>query len=200
MLTRKQVQQLIIDWARGGNPKPSRYVDGYKKDPNQWMMANELYASTNPKNLSYDLEFDMTIRRVRPDWFLPWGVRKRIEREQEVLAIAKAGEPRPDIRIDSLSAAVRHQLRQLRPDWFVTESQRARTARQRRRKESIIAKYRAGISITHAERQYVYLCRIPGTSQYDPEFIALVDEIRPAVLKGSRVRSAAFRRHRKEKA
>src|SRR3972149_4724553 len=73
----------VINWARVGKPKPSRYIQGYKANYKQYRLANALYAATNSKNAPgiYDPDFDRMIREIRPDWFEPVGMRKhRLER------------------------------------------------------------------------------------------------------------------------
>ena len=85
-------------------------------------LGRVLYKYTNKNGKHYDSVFDAEIRKLRPDWF--------IDREQELLEIAKNGLPRPTGRTavgrflanatfkGNSRPEFDAEIRKLRPDWF----------------------------------------------------------------------------------
>ncbi len=172
----------IVRWALSGKPKPSRFADD-----DQWDMANHLYAVTNKKNkFTYDQDFDRLIRTLRADWFLPPSVRKQIAARTHLVEDAKCGFPRPRnffAMEKNFDPQYRKMLQELRPDWFVTRTDERKQRNWLAYKQRILKKVRRGLRISHAERQFVYLCRTPEKPEHDPMFVSLVDKYRPTWIR-----------------
>lgn len=183
-----QMRQLkmVMRLAISGLPKPSRFIDQA-----QWDMINHFYAATNRKSPVYNQSFDILVRKIRPDWFLPCHVRKVLERKTHIVEDATLGFPRPipayeiEAKYGKAFCAV---LKEIRPEWFVTPQEAKARKSWVRRKMVILKKVRQGLRITHAERQFLYLCRTKTRLQYDPEFVKIVEKYRKTFVRRAELR------------
>lgn len=164
----------LVQWAKLGRPKPSRFADDL-----QWDLANCLYASCNTKGVMYDKAFDRQIHDLRPDWFEPPFVRARRLAQTIALEEAELGFPKPE----NLSNLIKHggvafekELKKLRPEWF--RSPRFDEKKLRQTKQRILTKVRAFKLVDHAERQFMYRCNQKDTYLYDPVFLKIVAKYR----------------------
>jgi hypothetical protein len=78
-------KQKLIEMAKRGEPRPSQQ----KTKEGHYLSSYTIKSSS-----SYCPEFDKTIRKIRPDWF----VKSSDEGRQKLIEIAKRGEPRPNYK------------------------------------------------------------------------------------------------------
>jgi len=171
----------VLRRARAGKPKPSRF-----KTDKEWQMANFVYMTTNPKNPTYEPDFDRLIRRLRPDWFEKPEERNRKALAQTLVEDATLGFDRPRNLLELLWKAghsIGRAVRKLRPDWFINFKLEARRKAQ---KKSVLNKLRRGVEISHADRQRLYVWRQPGSRFYDPVFSMIAERYRPVQRKEAR--------------
>lgn len=173
-------KQQLLEMARNGEPRPNQ------KQP----LGVVLSFYTNPKNESYNDEFDKQIRKLRPDWFVSPsdGV---IQNKQQLLEMAHNGEPRPNKKhplgnvlgfytnpnSKSYDAEFDKQIRNLRPDWFVSPSDGVN-----QKKQQILEMARNGEPRPSKKHPLgkVLGCYInPNNSMYDPEFDEQIRKLRP---------------------
>jgi hypothetical protein len=122
-------KQRLREMAINGEPRPSQKTK----------IGRSLTQYTSPANTSYDREFHEEMKGLRPDWFVS-QTQVATEKKNELLRMARAGEPRPShdkTRIgQALSNYTRRNspaydpefdktIRSLRPDWFVYQNQYA---------------------------------------------------------------------------
>jgi len=171
----------VINWARVGKPKPSRYIQGYKANYKQYRLANALYAATNSKNAPgiYDPDFDRMIREIRPDWFEPVGMRKhRLEREW-LVEDAYLGFPKPRNLARHLrlhGKILEKELQTIRPDWFIDPNEERKKAFWLGRRQGILFKLRYGLRVSQPERQFMYLSRQKDRPEYDLRFCEIMEK------------------------
>jgi len=119
-------KKQLIDMARRGKPRPNR---------KSHKLASALVYYTKPKDSSYDPDFDKKIRELMPDWFRNKKTQSDIvdQKKQQLLEIARNGEPRPNQKTHKLGSVLgcytrlKHKsydpdfdkkIRKLRSDWF----------------------------------------------------------------------------------
>lgn len=111
----------IREIALGGGPRPSNKTKLGKCFKNYTCKGSE----------SYDLDFDMEMRKIRPDWF----VRSSDENKELLRKMAREGQPRPSKKTRIGMCLCRYikkndkcydaefdaEIRHLAPHWFRKE-------------------------------------------------------------------------------
>jgi hypothetical protein len=115
-------KEILIDIAENGKNKPN------KKTP----LGRVLSDYTKKLSKNYNKEFDVLIRKIRPDWFLSQTEIVKLKK-QRLLEIAKNGGDRPNSKKTMLGKALVNytttsslvfdpvftkKIHKLRPDWF----------------------------------------------------------------------------------
>ena len=115
-------KQILIKMAKNGDDRPSQKT----------RLGRVLSEYTKKSSCCFDVVFYNTIKKLRPDWFVS-QTEKADKKKQELIRMAKNGEPRPShdrTRIgQALSNYTRKSshvydsifdklIRKLRPDWF----------------------------------------------------------------------------------
>jgi hypothetical protein len=115
-------KQNLIEMANNGAPRPSQKTKE----------GRALSEYTKPSSCCFDINFYKKISGIRPDWFVSQteGADKK---KQELIRMAKNGEPRPSYERTRIGQALSNYtrksshvydaefdklIRQLRPDWF----------------------------------------------------------------------------------
>jgi hypothetical protein len=150
-----------------------------------------LCSYTNKNNGCYDAEFDTQIRELRPDWFENTA---RINKD-ELIAMAKRGEDRPNKRKHPLGGALISyisknskcydaefdaQIRELAPKWFEDTA--------RINKDELIAMAKRGEDRPNQKKHPLgkvlssYIDK--NGSSYDAEFDTQIRELRPDWFRG----------------
>jgi hypothetical protein len=126
-----QKKQQLLEMARNGESRPHQ-----TKHPLGFALSNY----TNPKSKCYDLNFDKEIRELVPEWFNVVNQKK-----QQLLEMAKNGEPRPSKTKHPLGSALStytnpksdcydpvfyKEIRELATQWFISPSDIANQNKQ----------------------------------------------------------------------
>ena len=113
-------KKQLLEMAKNGEPRPVS---------EKHILGVPLMCYTNKKNKCYDPIFDKQIRELRPDWFENTTIGKK----QQLLEMARNGEPRPvqgkhvlgavlcnytRLKSDCYDPIFNKQILELRPDWF----------------------------------------------------------------------------------
>ncbi len=110
----------LLKLARAGKPKPLHRT--------KLGMCLKSYVH---ENASYDADFDKTIKKLAPQWFVNSAETKK----KQLLKMARNGEPRPSSKRTTLGQALcsyvgcaydaefDKQIRTLAPHWFVKSSE-----------------------------------------------------------------------------
>ena len=160
---------------------------GAKKPQDKTKEGRALRHYTSKSSGSYCPEFDKTIKKLRPDWFVSAAktMRKRL------IAIAKSGAKKPNSKKTKEGAALYRYtskslinyycpvfdktIKKLRPDWFVST---AKTMRKR-----LIAIAKSGAKKPNSKKTKEgrllsnYTKKYSGS--YCPEFDELIRKLRP---------------------
>jgi hypothetical protein len=122
----------LLEMAANGEKTPNRK----SPDKETRRLGHALRAYTYKNGSAYDLEFDIKIRAIRPDWFDPNRKNRVEEHKRKLLELANSGIKRPRINSDDPEEAqlgrliasyiarskdFREKLLTIRPDWFVEE-------------------------------------------------------------------------------
>jgi hypothetical protein len=127
-----ETKAKLLEMARLGKPRPSISLRlGYDKEERRLGRALSGYTCPSAHSRCYDKNFDLEVRKLAPQWFLP----PSSANHTRLLTMAKAGQPKPKYRSkeDSLrhalnsyvnprnvmyNAAFSTKLRRLAPHWF----------------------------------------------------------------------------------
>jgi superfamily II DNA or RNA helicase len=166
----------LIAMARRGEDRPN-----YLKHP----LGVKFRSYTSKNSESYDAEFDVEIRELRPDWFEDTA---RIAKD-ELTAMARRGEDRPNSKSSLGLRLCRYtnknngcydaefdtQIRELRPDWFENTA--------RINKDELIAMAKRGEDRPNKRKHPLGGALISYISKnskcYDAEFDAQIRELAP---------------------
>ena len=165
-------KKAIIEMAKNGEPRP---IIGHHP------MANFLVRYTDPTQPYYYEDFDKEIRSLRPDWF--------ISTRQQLLQMAKNGEPRPNRRhklggmltkftIKSskcYNASFDKEIRFLRPDWFINKTVENKKQLLQMAKNGEKKPAQKKHPLGHKFVSYTLL----KSSSYDAVFCDQIREVRP---------------------
>jgi hypothetical protein len=177
-------KQKLLEMARSGKRKPRIWEASEKR------YAAELSRYTYKQCLSYDLKFDIEIRKIRPDWFDTLTVAEA--KRQELLKMARDGDDRPNagsknLHIRRLGEALKAyvsrnhefavEIRRLRPDWFGRAHDRVCKNKQKLLELAKSGSKRptnklGGAFITYTNKKVNLSC-------YDPEFYKEIYALRP---------------------
>jgi hypothetical protein len=120
-------KQTLREMAARGEPRPSQKTK----------IGMALSQYTSPSNTAYDKAFHEEMKGIRPDWFLSQAQNSK-RKKDELLRMARAGEPRPSHDKTRLGQALSNytrtssavydpdfdrEIRRIRPDWFVYKNQ-----------------------------------------------------------------------------
>jgi len=184
-----EIRELRPDWFDNSVQKKQRLLEMARKEhPIPKVRTHNLgiflRIYTNPKNPCYDSNFSTEIRNLRPDWFISqFDVAS--DKKQQLLEMAKNGEPRPNDKKHELGIAFNHymrsdpefnaEIRRLRPDWFISTSNIA--------KQQLLEMARNGEprpnDKKHELGSTLSSYTNPKNGCYNPEFDKEVRELRP---------------------
>lgn len=166
----KENKEILLQMAKDGKKRPN-----HKDKPLGIAICNY----TLPSSPSYDSEFDLTIRKIRPDWF-----KKNLQQTFEELSeIAKSGVDKPTGGHNQLARKLVYmgkrqpelvdKLKSIRPDWFDTV---------KNKKEQLLEMAKNGADrpikgaiLGNALNNYLAVSR----TYYDPDFSKKIRELRP---------------------
>lgn len=115
-------KQNLIDMANNGEPRPSQKTKE----------GRALSEYTKISSRCFDINFYKKIGSIRPDWFVS-QTETANQKKQELIRMAKNGEPRPSYEKTRIGQALSNYtrkssyvydaefdilIRELRPDWF----------------------------------------------------------------------------------
>ena len=192
MDTAAESKKQLLQMAKNGQAKP---IAG--KHP----LGSSLKNYTNPNNPCYDPIFDKQMSGLVPSWFVhPSEITD--SKKQQLLEVAKNGEPRPSYNKHSLGIVLSHytklgndcydpvfdkKIRKLRPDWFLSQSDIANNKKKQLIQIAICGDSRPSQS---KHPLGVVLSQYTNSNNlcYDPIFDKEIRKLRPDwfVPKGSR--------------
>jgi molybdenum-dependent DNA-binding transcriptional regulator ModE len=176
--TSQIMKDNLIEMAINKKPKPSRKTK----------MGRALSEYTKKSSRCFDSDFDKTIRKIAPNWFIS---KSQITKDK-LVEMAKNGEPRPSQKTKlgrALSEYTKKSSRcfdanfyktinKLRPDWFVSQKQ---IANQKKKqliemakngdKRPAYEKTKLGKALSNYTRKL--------SKAYDPIFDKTIRKLRP---------------------
>ena len=183
-----QKKQKLLEMAKNGEPRPNQKTHS---------LGTVLGFYTTPKSQTYDPVFDKEIRELRSDWFVSRSETAN-QKKQELLQMAKNGEPKPS-RNDPLGSALntytkksknnmsydpefKKEIRELRPDWFISRSDITDQKKQQLLNMTGELKPSKKHLLGIALRVYTN----PKSGSYDPVFDKEIRELRPDWFKNTK--------------
>lgn len=182
----KEIKNELLLLARSGAKKPALQKE--RKYENK--LANSLKRYMNKNSPYYDPQFEKDILEANPTWTLRKNTKQL---KDELLKMAKAGEPKPKrktknsdtlIRLKKRDPKFAKEIEKANPAWAnkITAEQKKQLLIQRAKdklpKPKITQKNQREKELALAFRRYVK----KGSPSYDIKFVKTIKAIAPAWL------------------